>query len=123
MKEPSKKAIEDAEKFIDTTWDGSRYASPIPEALADLLDAFAEERMSLLRFECDALRRNVEDAKRDGHIAMSSYEARALKRLLEETGGAHRWKIRHRDGCNLVDGDWGYQIYGKILEFLKTVKE
>lgn len=88
------------------------------DTIARELDAFAAARVALMQAENDACRRTLLDLHQERAFALSEYEARALKRILENIGGAIRWGVKPMDknpGCN---GDWGHQIYAKLLSIL-----
>jgi hypothetical protein len=82
----------------------------------------AEKRVAELAFAeaiAHDLRRTIQELREEKGFTLDEYEARALKRLLENTGCAQRWSIKHIDGYHLCDGDWGHQIYAKILRLVK----
>lgn len=98
-------------------------------AVAQALDAARKDGIQENLFaaaERDAYRRAYEDLKQEKPVSLSHYEAGALKRVLEQIGGAIRWKIQKHDKCPHeleCNGDWGHQIYGKMLAILKKPED
>ena len=75
---------------------------------------------SMVQLQNGALRRALEDLREEKSFTLSDYEARALKRTMEAIGGATRWGKPGLDvsARSLCDGDWGHQIYSKLLQHL-----
>ena len=88
------------------------------QALYEAEQRGREVGSAYLQAQLGAHKRALSDLQQEKGFALSEYEAKALKRLLEQTGCAQRWKIKHLDGYHLCDGDWGHQIYAKLLAML-----